>query len=111
MCRELEAVGLPNPVFNNDYFILKTTVMSSAYEKEEKSHSSRANPQEIPQEKSIEDRIIEALAECPDMTRNELALKLDLKPGAIKYRLNILKKAGRIEHQGSTKAGKWVILK
>ena len=31
MCRELEAVGLPNPIFNNDYFILKATVMSSAY--------------------------------------------------------------------------------
>ena len=33
MCRELEAIGLPDPLFNNDYFILKTTVMSSAYEK------------------------------------------------------------------------------
>lgn len=48
-------------------------------------------PQEIPQEKSIEDKIIEILIEHPDMTRNELALKLDLKPEAIKYRLNILK--------------------
>lgn len=32
MCRELEAAGLPDPVFNNNTFILKTTVMSSAYE-------------------------------------------------------------------------------
>ena len=74
----------------------------------EESHSSRVNPQEIPQEipqeKSIEDRIIEAMIERPEITRNELALKLDLKPEAIKYRLSILKKAGRIEHQGSTKA-------
>lgn len=29
MCRELEAIGLPDPVFNNSTFILKTTVMSS----------------------------------------------------------------------------------
>ncbi len=82
---------------------------------EEEGHSSWVNPQEIPQEipqeKSIEDRIIEALIECPELTRNELALKLDLKPEAIKYRLNILKTTGRIEHQGSTKAGRWVILK
>ena len=70
----------------------------------EESHSSRVNPQEIPQEKSIEDRIVEAMIECPEITRNELALKLDLKPEAIKYRLSILKKAGRIEHQSSTKA-------
>lgn len=29
MCRELEAIGLPDPVFNNSTFILKTTVMSA----------------------------------------------------------------------------------
>ena len=33
MCRELEAIGLPCPAYNNDTFILKTTVNSSAYEK------------------------------------------------------------------------------
>ena len=33
MCRELEAIGLPDPAYNNDTFILKTTVKSSAYEK------------------------------------------------------------------------------
>ena len=29
MCRELEAIGLPDPVFNNNTFILKTTVKSA----------------------------------------------------------------------------------
>lgn len=29
MCRELEAIGLLNPVFNNSTFILKTAVMSA----------------------------------------------------------------------------------
>ena len=29
MCKELEAIGLPDPIFNNDNFILKTTVMSA----------------------------------------------------------------------------------
>ena len=33
MCRELEAIGLPDPVFNNSTFILKTTVMSASYQK------------------------------------------------------------------------------
>lgn len=33
MCKELEAVGLPDPVFNNSTFILKTTVMSAAWQK------------------------------------------------------------------------------
>lgn len=34
MCRELEAVGLPDPTFNNDNFILRTTVRSSAFGKQ-----------------------------------------------------------------------------
>ena len=33
MCREPEAVGLPDPVFNNSTFILKTTVMSATWQK------------------------------------------------------------------------------
>ena len=33
MCRELEAVGLPDPVFNNSTFILKMTVMSATWQK------------------------------------------------------------------------------
>ena len=31
MCKELEAIGLPDPVFNNSTFILKTTVMSATH--------------------------------------------------------------------------------
>ena len=33
MCKELEDIGLPDPVFNNSTFILKTTVMSATYQK------------------------------------------------------------------------------
>jgi len=48
MCRELEAIGLPDPTFNNNTFILKTTIMSAAYEKlpfqAEKVADSTENP-------------------------------------------------------------------
>ncbi len=33
MCRELNALGLPDPVFDNNTFILKTIIRSAAYEK------------------------------------------------------------------------------
>ena len=32
MCRELEAIGLPDPCFNNDTFILKATVKAFDHE-------------------------------------------------------------------------------
>ena len=61
MCRELAAIGLPAPVFNNSTFILKTTVKSSSYkmlstanqenaEKDEK-HSYKAINIAEPEEK------------------------------------------------------------
>ena len=34
MCKELEAIGLPDPVYNNNIFILETTVLSASFEHE-----------------------------------------------------------------------------
>jgi ATP-dependent DNA helicase RecG len=34
MCRELEDIGLPDPIFNNSTFILKTTVMSASFKEQ-----------------------------------------------------------------------------
>ena len=34
MCKELEAIGLPDPIYNNNTFILKTTVLSASFEHE-----------------------------------------------------------------------------
>lgn len=33
MCQELEALGLPDPVFDTSTFILKTTIQSASYHK------------------------------------------------------------------------------
>jgi len=33
MCWELEVIGLPDPSYNNDTFILKMTVKSFSYQK------------------------------------------------------------------------------
>ena len=40
MCKELEAIGLPDPVFNNNTFILKTTVRSSSFEHKSTGYAS-----------------------------------------------------------------------
>ena len=44
MCRELEAIGLPDPRFNNDTFILKTTVRSADWERQ-KTQNARIGDQ------------------------------------------------------------------
>ncbi len=40
MCKELEAIGLPDPVFNNSTFILETTVKSASFEGKTMDHAS-----------------------------------------------------------------------
>ena len=46
----------------------------------------------------------------PHVTRKELASFLDSTPYSIKYHLRQLTNTGIIKHEGSTKAGKWIIL-
>lgn len=40
MCKELEAVGLPDPVYDNNTFILKTTVNSASYKAQSATFAS-----------------------------------------------------------------------
>ena len=47
MCRELTAIGLPEPVFNNSTFILKTTVKSSSYKMLSTENQKNAEIDEI----------------------------------------------------------------
>ena len=56
-------------------------------------------------------KILDLIGEKPSITGKEMADKLGIKEDAVKYRLNKLRSLGIIEHQGSTKAGVWVITK
>ena len=56
-------------------------------------------------------KIINYIKVNPNITRNELAEKLNITADGVKYNLNKLVKAGIIERVGSTKAGCWKIKK
>lgn len=56
-------------------------------------------------------KIIGYIKEKPNITRNELASKLDITPDGVKYNLNKLVKDNILERIGSTKAGFWKIKK
>ena len=122
---ELSRIGSPALVFepdnDTDDYTAVTAYINEEFaeiQREEaylKGAPAQENAQETAQEKydelSEEEKIIVLLSNNPQMTRNELAEKLNISPDAVKRRMDKLKKAGRIEHQGSTKAGKWVVLK
>ena len=112
--------GSPKLVFSpdndtDDYTQVVAYVNEEFARIQEEEQARSGNRQEITQEitqenLSIEDRIIRILIEKPGVNRKDLAQLLGITPDSVKYRLDKLKESGRIEHQGSTKAGKWVVL-
>ena len=116
--------GSPKLVFtpNNDMddYTLAVAYINEEFARiqEEEDRKHQGNTQEIAQEiaqeniqESVEDQIVELIIQKPEITRRELAIQLGITPDNVKYRLNKLKSAGRIEHRGATKSGKWIVLK
>lgn len=60
---------------------------------------------------TTQDIILKLLKNNPSITRNDLADKTGLSPDGGKYHLQVLKRQGIIKHTGSTKKGKWALIK
>ena len=82
MCRELEAAGLPDPVFNSNTFILKTTIMSAAYEKSAVQYEKISDSYE---KFPIEDDKVADTGETENMDRKIVPEKLPIENYAKAY--------------------------
>jgi ATP-dependent DNA helicase RecG len=56
------------------------------------------------------DLILAKLSADPELTIAELARLLNLSDSGVEYNLRKLRQDGRIRREGSTKAGRWVVL-
>ena len=56
------------------------------------------------------DQILAKLSADPELTIAELARLLNLSDSGVEYNLRKLRQEGRIRREGSTKAGRWVVL-
>lgn len=61
--------------------------------------------------KTTQEKIFKLIMDNPTITRKELSALVEISEEGIKYHLNILKMQGIIKHTGSTRKGKWKILK
>jgi ATP-dependent DNA helicase RecG len=101
----LAAAGNPIPVFEFDTFFTVTFNRVSVQRPAAKGKATQETTQETTQEK-----IVMLLRKNPHMTRNELAASIGITPDGIKYHLEKLSKAKRIQHHGPTKKGSWQVL-
>ncbi len=59
---------------------------------------------------TTQEKLIEILRMDSAATRESLAAELGITPDGVKYHLDRLRRAGRIQRLGSTKAGRWEVL-
>ena len=62
-------------------------------------------------QKTTQERILDYLSAEPTLTQRELAERIGITRGGIKYHLGKLKAAGAIRRVGSDRAGRWKVLK
>lgn len=80
---------------------------------QEKHRKDPRKAQERPKKspRNIEDEILDEIKDFPQVTRKDLAKRLNRTEDSIRYYLRRMVKEGVIKHEGSTKAGKWIIVK
>ena len=62
-------------------------------------------------QETTQERILAAIQAKPEITQKELAQSIGITLDGIKYHIKNMTKQGLIKHEGSTKAGKWIIIK
>ena len=76
--------------------------------KNEGSTTSVTTPVTTPVQ-DIDEKILQIVRSTPNITRAEIAKLFGMTVDGIKYHINKLKKAGRLEWVGNSRTGKWVI--
>lgn len=115
----MEQIGSPDLVFkpenDSDDYTLVTAYINEEFARiRDEEQSFGGNNQENNQEKNlqgdIESRILDIMRDNDHVTRSELVKILGVSEETVRYRMEKLKSAGRIKHQGSTKAGRWIVI-
>ena len=73
--------------------------------------TTQETTQEIKIEKSVPNRIIELMMMEPHITAKQIAEHLNVSFDGVRYHIKKLRAAGKIKREGSTKSGKWVVMK
>jgi len=128
----MEQIGSPDLVFepenDSDDYTLVTAYINEEFarirdEEQNKGSNRKENAKENAKEntkentrenakdkKNVENHIIELIKTNPEMTMKEMASSLGKTQSSIIHYMRKLREAGKIEHEGSTKAGRWIVI-
>ena len=60
-------------------------------------------------QETTQEKLISLIKENPNITQEQLAVKLGLTRDGISYNIKKLREQGKIERKGSTKSGTWIV--
>jgi ATP-dependent DNA helicase RecG len=69
----------------------------------------KAAPKADPKKNDVGSKIISIIRSSPNITKEEIANLCGMSVSGVKYHLDKLKKSGKLEWQGHSRTGKWVI--
>ena len=76
----------------------------------EDDQKTTRNAGQPPESRSLSDRILSLLRRNPSASRREIATSLGTTRSTVRYRLDKLREAGRVERVGPDKGGHWRVL-
>jgi len=124
MCAELTGLGMPEPEYRLESFMLQCIVRAMDVGKKGDSSSGSAQTTLPARESSVESsvessgerlgttdaRILRLFSENPAYTIPDVAEVLKMTPRGVEKRIAGLKKEGRLVRTGSTKKGLWKVI-
>lgn len=113
----LRANGSPLPEFEtdeaHDYFVTRFFIHEEFYDDGVEDgvkngvENELTNPKLTPQD--IQNRIVNMVSIKPDITKKEIAKKLDMSLSGIKYHIMQLTSTGKIRYIGTSRNGHWEV--
>ena len=73
--------------------------------------TTQETTKEMKMEKPVPDKIVELMITEPSITARQIAEQLDVSFDGVRYHIKKLRADGMITREGSTKSGKWVVVK
>ena len=110
--KELEENGNAQASFDFSLitaFRVVESVSQKYFEEGFGSETPKKHP--IATQETTQEKILAAIQAKPEITQKELAQSIGITLDGIKYHIKNMTKSGIIKHEGSTKSGKWIIIK
>ena len=83
---------------------------SARKQPENNQKTTRKQPEKDDSNQKLADRVLALLRRNPSASRREIAATLGITESTVRYRLDKLRKAGKIERVGPDKGGHWKVL-